>query len=397
MKKNVLILAACLMAFALNAQDKPFYRTDVHQFNPLHTQAPKVGHNTMLASISASDHWEGQEFSFDNHHHLVAVHDWELNSYDVIDSIFYDNDGNIERVSGWQLLNGTRRNVYYVQFTYDQNHNRTSRTNYNWYDNQWTLGGVYNYTYNDNNQIVLTTLTMAGMNYQRIEYTYKNGLLDTEMWFDFDGAGLSASTKITYEYEGNNLVCKRDSSMNQNGQWAYQGYYTYTYDEYNNVIEYHYYDYTSQETERSIYRYDYTLPLNECLIPWHPEMGTRPATYNNTHAMASEEWYMVDVDHVLQYVCDFIYNYEDSPLGIKAPASAPLSLNPNPSTSNITIAGLPQQPSTLQVLDITGRQVMSTTVSAEVATVDVSALPAGCYVVRVINNGELRTAKLVKE
>lgn len=255
---------------------------------------------------------------------------------------------------------------------------------------------MYEYTYNQNNQITLTTLTMTGRVFQKIEYTYVDGLMTQELWYNFDGMGLSPSEKICSSYENGLKTLELDSIAGYSGGWEYYGRRTYAYDEYGNCVEYHYYDQTRGEAERSIYSYDYDMPLSQTLMPWDPEM-IRPVTYNNAHAYYSEAWYTVDVEHVLQYVCDYIYEYADINLGINDLTSENFSVYPNPASDVVVVGGLPEAPVKLQVIDAMGRVAAEYQVSAADNHVNLSALSAGCYILRVASKNDVRTMKVVVE
>lgn len=393
MKKILLSLVLVSAAVSLSAQPESHFRQNSHRLNKIEQMASKSGYTNKLVSFRTDDNYEFQYFSYDANNRLVAAKDSVRGEYSVIDSVFYNDQGQLVRLSGWQLFGTVFKNVYYIDYTYDAAGNIASRTNYNFFDNEWCLGGIYNYTYNNDHQITQSTLTMSGRLFQRVEYSYTDGLLAQEIWYDFDGFDLSASEKIVYNYENGLLTLENDSISDNGATWEYYGRRTYVYDSYGNCTEYHYYDHTRGEAERSIYTYDYSMPLSQTLMPWNPEM-VRPRTYTNTHAYTTEASYAVDVNHVLQYVCDFLYEY-DACLGIESPNTKSFSVSPNPATESVTIQGLPSTPATLQVLDLMGRQVLTQHVSAQNNTVTLSTLPSGCYLFRISTPETLRTLKVV--
>lgn len=315
-------------------------RNSENRISAIERMAAKNNYTQKLVGYRTSDYYEFQHYSYDADHKLIAVKDSVRNEYSVIDSLAYNDQGQMIKLSGWQLMSNGWKNVYYIDYTYDAAGNIASRTNYNMFDGEWNLGGVYEYTYNQNNQITLTTLTMTGRVFQKIEYTYVDGLMTQELWYNFDGMGLSPSEKICSSYENGLKTLELDSTAASNGGWEYYGRRTYAYDEYGNCVEYHYYDQTRGEAERSIYSYDYDMPLSQTLMPWDPEM-IRPVTYNNAHAYYSEAWYTVDVEHVLQYVCDYVYEYADINLGINDLTSENFSVYPNPASDVVVVEGLP--------------------------------------------------------
>lgn len=412
MKKLVLTLVACMAFGGVFAQTDGYravsYPSSVDEVSVANTRnsenristiermAAKNDYTNKLIGYHSSDYYEFQHYGYDVAHRLISVKDSVKNEYSVIDSLFYNDQGQMIKLSGWQLLDGIWKNVYYIDYTYDAAGNIASRTNYNMFGGEWNLGGVYEYTYNQDNQIVLTTLTMIGMVYQRIDYTYMDGLLTQEVWSNYDGVGVSPSEKLCYGYENGLKVCEYDSIIADYNTWVYYGYRTYIYDDFGNCTEYHYIDHTRDEAERSVYSYDYDMPLAETLMPWDPEM-VRPKTYTNTHAYYSEAWYTVDVNHVLQYVCDYIYEYADINLSINVPVAESLSVYPNPASDVVVLEGLPEALVKLQVIDAVGRVADVHYVSAVNNQINLSSLPAGCYVLRVASQNDVRTVKVVVE
>ena len=397
MKRVNFFFCACIVQACLWAQPAGHFQHNCHGINRVEQMAMKQGYRYKLTEFHTDDLYQFNNFYYDEYQRLVAVKDSVRGDYSLMDSLFYNDLGQVVRMSGWQLLDGGWENVYYIDYAYDAAGNISSRTNYNNFGGTWELGGVYTYTYNSDNQIVLSVLTMAGIQYQKVEYTYVDGRLNQELWYGFNGYGLSSDEKLTYSYNVEGQLVQKDDSVNDGGsRWSYSGKYTYLYDNSGNCTECHYYDNTGMEAERSVFRFNEAKPLTETLMPWTPEM-TRPATFENTAIYEVEQWYSVDVDHHLQYVCDFLYTYEDVSMGIRNIVSEPLREYPNPAKEWVTLVGLPDVPCQLQVVDEQGRVRMSTIVSQSSNKVYVKSLPSGCYILRLMQQGTLRTSVLVVE
>lgn len=396
MKKVFILSLLALVATALSAQPKNHVREDGHHINRVQ-RAEQLAHKAAchyrLDKYQSDDNFEFTFYSYDNQSRLIAIHDSVVGEYSVFDSIFYNDRDQLVRISGWQLLNGVFKNVYYVDYTYDNNGNIASRTNYNYFSDEWNLGGVYNYTYNDQNQILLTTLTMAGMQYQKIEYTYADNLLQSELWYNFDGYGLSPEERLIYYYQEGQLIRIEDSTIN-NGIWGYNGVTYYEYDDFGNCLQDERHDYTGAVSNRNVYHYDYDIQLSDVLVPWTPEI-IRPITYHNVNPCVLENWYSLDADHVLRYICDYVYEYGANTAGISTPEVLCLTLSPNPAVDIVTIQGVEQfngANARLEVIDQQGRVVYS---SRSVSQINVSNFVPGCYIVRVIANGRLHISKLM--
>ena len=164
---------------------------DGHRINRIQQWVAKNNYRYKLANFRTSDMYQFNDFYYNSLNQLVAVKDSVRDDYSVIDSLFYNEHGQMTRMSGWQLLQGRWQNVYRIDYTYDIFGNIASRTNYNNFDGDWQLGGVYQYTYNADNQIILSVLTMGGIQFQKVEYSYTDGRLSEELWYSYNGSGLS--------------------------------------------------------------------------------------------------------------------------------------------------------------------------------------------------------------
>lgn len=397
MKKRLLIWALCALSVsAMYAQNTANANRKGHRLNlsAIEKMATKSdGYLYKMSSYATDDDYLRTEFSYDDAHRLVAVK--QVLDYIVVDSLFYNQDNKMVKLSGWQMIGGQMVNVYYIDYTYDANGNVATRTNYNYFDS-WELGGVYEYSYNDDNQIVASELTMSGMVYMRVEYTYADGLLSSEVWSSYDGVGVSPSEKIYYYYDDDRrLVLKKDSILGTYN-WQLSGTETYIYDEQGNCTEKHKYDAYGAEVERSIYEFETRL-LAETLLPEHLEMD-RPYTYYNVNTYNIEHWYSVDDNFTLQYVCDYVYTYIPiNSNSIDAANVETFSVVPNPAKDVVYIDCPQTIDAEMQVVDAMGRVVANGKVLANNAKFDVSMLPAGLYVLRISNSNGTKLAKFVVE
>lgn len=376
--KKILAIVASMMALGVSAQNADY--------------------QWKMTNFHTDDNYQICSFSYDAASRLVAVSDSLRGEYNVIDSMTYDADGHLVRLSGWQRINGERQNVYYIDYTYDEAGRIASRTNYNNFDGDWALGGIYSYSYNPQGQLVLTTLNMGGMIYQKVEYSYDGDDCVQEVWYSysFDERVLLPSEKYTTTYTEGRKTLVYDSVSDDGRQWSYYGKYTYIYDDRGNCTEYRHYDNLNNEVERSLYTYDAAKPMASTLTPRNPEMD-RPRTYDNVDACVREAWYSLDVDHVLQYVCDYIYDYADIHAAVRGPVAAAVALYPNPASSRVTLSGLPEGRTHVAIYDLSGRLVSTHAAQGSSTTMDVSTLPSGNYIVRLSQGTSEQSLKLVKE
>lgn len=398
MKKITFVVLSVLMSLCAWAQPAGHFVSPMSPRHAMPSSGAKNDYQWKMTDFHTDDNYQICNFSYDADHRLLAMTDSIRNEYQVIDSMSYDAAGNLVRLSGWQKLGGVWQNVYYIDYTYNAAGLITSRSNYNNFGGNWELGGIYHYTYNDQNQLVLTTLDFAGMLYQKTEYQYVGNDCVQELWYSysFDSGTLFPSEKYVTSYVDGHKVLVLDSVSDDGTYWQYNGKFTYLYDNSGNCTEYHHYDGTNNEVERSLYTYAPAMPLSSTLIPWNPELD-RPRMYDNVDACVREAWYSVDVDHVLQYVCDYVYDYNDIATGVQNPAVSEVSLYPNPTSGRMAIGGLWDGEAEVRIHDLSGRLVLTRRIAGPSALLDVTALAPGYYLVRVVQGDEEKVVKVVVE
>jgi hypothetical protein len=89
----------------------------------------------------------------------------------------------------------------------------------------------------------------------------------------------------------------------------------------------------------------------------------------------------------------------NAPLSAKTPNAVQLHLYPNPAVSYISVDGLQGLPATVEVVDVTGKTLLTTRFNAQTQAIDVSGLPTGVYVVAVKGDGNnfFAVSKFVKQ
>lgn len=85
------------------------------------------------------------------------------------------------------------------------------------------------------------------------------------------------------------------------------------------------------------------------------------------------------------------------PSGVKEIAGKPLGVYPNPATGFITLVGTGKEPASVQLFDLTGKNVLSEDGLSPGERLDISSLPGGLYLYRTSKNGTVRSGKLVIE
>lgn len=402
MKKILLFIVCCAVVFSVSAQkfQRHSQRNEVRKtlnFRPAEKMLTSGDYNYKMSSYNSDDNYINCYYSYDASHRLVSVYEIVPAEYELIDSVRYNEYNQMVRIDGYQLLGNTWKHVYYLEYTYNNQGLLASRSNYNNFDGVFEIGGTYEYFYNSNGQIISSELTMADMLYQVVEYEYENNLLATETWSYSNPFSQSdvfePAERIEYTYNNDGNLTLITYNTFDGYAWSVYGTRTYTYNEAGNCTEVHAYDADENETERSLFTYDNRL-LEETLMPWTPEI-TRPETFTNKNIYTLEEYWALDANFVLQYVCDYEYNYVDiDAVGLADVEQLPLTIAPNPTESLITLSRLKEGVHQMEVIDMAGRVVMTQEIKNN-AIINLSSLQKGCYLVKVTNNDSLYSSKVI--
>lgn len=347
-----------------------------------------------MTGFETSDNAEMCDFTYNDQNQLIDMHVWYPGSDDYHDSIRYDANGNLVRIDTYQLLNGEFTHVCYLEYTYDELGRITSRMNYNHFSD-WELGGVYSYSYDPEGHLVQSDLTMGGSLFTTIEYTYTDGLLVEELWSnaDFYTSALTPSEKIEYNYTNGKLTQTVTSTYDE-GVWSLFSSESFEYDNNGNCTQHQTLDEYGNTTSKSVYVFMSTLVENT-LIPSTPE-GGRPIVYTNRNNYMTEEWYTLDDNGELQYVCDYIYSYDGNVAVEEHDNFGTMSAFPNPSNGVITISfDKAQEGSTLLVHDIYGRLVKSENVTEGNLSLDLTNCCSGTYILSLVSEGKLLQTKKI--
>ena len=283
-------------------------------------------------------------------------------------------------MSGFQFLNGSWVNVYYCDYTYNAQGLLATRKNYNLWQGSYQLGGTYYFSYNNQGQLIEKRLDFAGGDFDKTVYTYQNNLLVNTLYSYANGfGGWDPYERWTFEYDNNGLIQSSNGEVFEDGAWALSGYETYEYYEDGNVYKYSSFNAAGRELKRRELEYE-SRNVADTYIPSTPEEEA-PDVYANTKLYDLEHYYAVDVDLVLQYVCDYYYEY-DNFSGITNVPAVKLSVYPNPATRMVTIEGQDGD-CIVRLFDLNGRMVKMQRVEGTSYSMDLSGIAAGNYIIRV--------------
>lgn len=393
MKKTTLLLVLCLAATLAFGQRAPRTQHD-NPFRPTLLTEPNRALEQRLIGFHASDDLEFYYYTYNDQNQLIDIHSIVVGSYETHDSIQYNANGQLVRIDCYQYLNNIWKHVNYVEYTYNAQGQLATRATYNSVAD-WAQGGLYEYYYNPEGQLIQTDLTMSGNLISTVEYSYVDGLLYEELWSyaDWGTTNLNPSQRMNYTYTDGKLTEKATNEYND-GYWVLDTRETYEYDAAGNCTLYQTLTANNAVVEKSIYVYNDRLLANT-LMPVTPETE-RPRLFTNVNTYLVEEWYTVDADNVLQYVCDFEYDY-DGNVAIRENAQKNVTAYPNPCHAQLNIQH-EYNNATAAVYDVFGKLVLTENLSENSATINLSNCKSGIYFVQIVVDGAaVETVKVVKE
>ena len=312
---------------------------------------------------------------------------------DLIDSLYYDEHGNIIRIDFFQYYDNEWIFPSYITYTYDDNNHRLTRTNYNDWGSGFELQGIYTYSY-DGDLITSYEMTLGGMLLMRGTYTYDTNGHCTQCLEEYNdawgGTGWSNSALTTYAYDEVGNCTNETYSYWQNG-WVPDSSIDRVFDAYGNCKQREKHS-NGQVADRVTYSYDETCTIDHVLMPYHPEpnytwdqFANRPLRY---------AWETANDGGQLVYVCDYIFEYGDFE-GVpqhEAPIADMMVVYPNPTQGELTLSleGLHRY----EVIDMNGKTVLQGQANGKRHTIDVSTLASGLYLVKAYNGKSWNISKV---
>jgi hypothetical protein len=352
-----------------------------------------------LSEVYSSDDLEYEKYAYNADLLLQATNTLTENGDKLIDTLSYDAFNNIVKLDIYQHLNGTWTYVSYIDYTYDENGNRLTRSNYNSFGTpNFTLGGVYNYFYDEDNKQTHWEMYMGGTDLMQIcTLTYNNdGQVVQEIGQDAFMGTMEDSWKIDYQYNSDGTL-KSSAQSFWSGYWSVYGTELFYYDTNKNCIKWDHKD-GNTVTNRKEYEYNIAYSVDQLVMPVEPEFDTK-----NLVAMANmvtvQHWYTEDYGGNLVYVCDYIYDYDTlnyTGVSNQSLAATDLRLYPNPASDLVTVISNNAIISNVDVIDNTGKVVLSKShLNKEKVNLDLTILKSGIYYVRLATSKGMLTERLI--
>lgn len=411
MKKIFTLAIALISVMSLSAQKTSYpngteLSKNPHQLLELSTMNSSKDVQLLpyrLTGRVASDDFEQKLFHYDGYGRAIAIHESNALGEEVIDSVTYDANGDAIRVDGWQRLNYEWLHVYYVCYEYNNNHQIIQRTNFNWSTsgNSFVQGGVYDYHYSDGK---LVSHEMYFGDYANLVeecyYTYNNlGQLVKEVYLQ-GFSTLDSSTKITYSYNDAGKLTNRHLYYYGNFSWDLAEQDERSYDENGNCIDHSIRNGYGTYIDRRLYEYNTEVSVNQIHTPYNVPEIYLPENLSDVNQRTIEHWYTADDNYVLQYICDYEYMYNHTPVGISDNQSlSSISIYPNPAQSSLNILVSDNQVAEVAyIYDFQGKVCMQFAMNSGENIIDLSDLSSGIYLLKVVmENGTQCSQKLIKQ
>ena len=155
--------------------------------------------------MESSDGYEYESYSYNDENLLIATEILTSDGISTIDSLIYNEFNQIIQLNTYQLIDNNYVHVTKIDYTYDENGNRTSRANYNSFGgSDIELGGIYQYTY-DNNLRTGWELIFIGNVIERAVLTYNDAgkLIAETVQSGWGNGPFENSWRLRYVYNDN--------------------------------------------------------------------------------------------------------------------------------------------------------------------------------------------------
>ena len=131
--KKVLSFVLCCVVFASAFAQHAFTKNEVIKselvkklnLRPAEKMAMNASYNYAMSSYNTDDYYITCTYTYDAQHRLISVYENVPSEYKLKDSIRYNEQNQLVRLDGYQLLYGQWKLVYYIEYTYSLNSHYT--------------------------------------------------------------------------------------------------------------------------------------------------------------------------------------------------------------------------------------------------------------------------------
>ena len=361
-----------------------------------------------IASFMSEDGFETQNYQYSDvlGTDLKGIHEIDLlEEIECVDSLVYDENGNITSLVTYQLLDGQWLKVCWVDYTYNEMGLRATRTNYNDFHDGWgpQIGGIYYYTYDENGRLIQRDLDFAGCMYEKATYSYNAaGQLEAEVLMLNPFTGVYENSGLTeYYYDANGYLTESLVYAWDGATWVLQTSFIQEYDEIGNCVEARTATAAGTVQEKRVFKYNDKVSNDKIFHYSNPEDDFPSLPQMKNMLEAYEYWAMDQTTGSLVYVIDYLFMYDV--IGTEYPEEPDttsvnnISVNtriyPNPTTDYVMIES--EEVDYVEVLDICGRELFATEIRGTLA-INMKEYEAGVYFLRLHSNGATSVQKVVK-
>ena len=211
---------------------------------------------------------------------------------------------------------------------------------------------------------------------------------------------LDSSIKIVYSYNDAGKIANRHLYYYSGYSWDLAESDEYLYDENGNCIDHSIRNEYGSYIDRRLYEYNTEISVNQIHTPYNVPEIYLPENLSDVNQRTIEHWYTLDADYVLQYICDFEYMYNHTPVGISENESVnTMTVFPNPAQGSLNVIISDNQVADVAyIYDFQGKVCMQFAMNSGENNIDLSELSTGIYLLKVVmENGTQCSQKFIKQ
>ncbi|MGJ8685576.1 MAG: T9SS type A sorting domain-containing protein [Nonlabens sp.] len=346
----------------------------------------------------------------------------------------YDSNNNLisEIYYYWDTPSNSFVPSYKQEWTYNSN-NKTTSIIYSNYDNQnsqYLINDREILSYNAQGELIeILDQNYNGSQYvddARSTFTYQNGTPNGFIYEEWNGSQWAPEERATVNYNTNGTINNAVYEEITNGVFGIYGRETYqnnssglittaTYDIYdgtnytadqridyvldsngNRLSETESYNPVSTPNFKEEFTYDTSILMSALANPFKDKTGIDYVGYNNPHVnkvLTKIQSNYDDTSMTFQISSRTIYNYNSTLSADKEVQLVEFKIFPNPTTSIINVASQETSLSQIDMYDVLGKKVFTTTQT----TFNISTLHDGLYIMNLTDeNGSVTSQKIVK-
>jgi hypothetical protein len=279
----------------------------------------------------------------------------------------------------------------------------------NWDSNLGNWNSDYRvlYTYNSFNDLltitdfVFNTSSQTWDSFSIWEYEYTDGLVSSRTLSLFSGVQKNLQQKVEYLYDQNDLLTTTNTYI-WIGTWQLDSRNTYAYNSENQLLEEIHYvnlDVLTPET-KLVYNYPFNVEIESLILPDFlfgfnnsPNQQVLANTDEFQYNTTTMQWDLVNASMV------YFSEFEGSITAYKPVESTDFQFKiyPNPASEYVFINSTTpvEQDLIIEILDVNGNIVVNSRTLELPGLIELNKLQKGIYIIKLINNGQSNTQKIV--